>query len=92
LGQSLDLIVPERLRAAHWAGYERSLASGETKYAGQVLTTRATHKDGRRLYVDFSFSMLRDAAGNVVAALAAGRDGTQRYLAERAAHSSEPRA
>ena len=64
--------------------YDRSLASGETQYAGRVMTTRAVHKDGRKLYVDFSFSMLRDASGQVTGAIAAGRDGTERFLAERA--------
>jgi PAS domain S-box-containing protein len=83
VGQSLDLIVPERLREAHWAGFDRSLASGTTKYAGQVLMTRATHKDGRRLYVEFSFGMLTDASGNVTGVVAVGRDGTERFLAQR---------
>ena len=84
IGQSLDIIIPEHLREAHWKGYDSSLASGETKYAGRVMTTRAVHKDGRKLYVDFSFSMLRDASGRVTGAIAAGRDGTERFLAERA--------
>ena len=84
MGQSLDIVIPEHLRAAHWKGYDNSLASGETKYAGRVMTTRAVHKDGRKLYVDFSFSMLRDASGRVTGAIAAGRDGTERFLAERA--------
>lgn len=84
LGQSLDVIIPERLRAAHWEGYDRSLASGETRYAGRVMTTRAVHKDGRKLYVDFGFGMLKDASGAVVGAMAVGRDATERYLAERA--------
>ena len=84
LGESLDVIIPERLRKAHWEGYGRSLASGETKYAGRVMTTRAVHKDGRKLYVDFSFGMLKDGSGAVVGAMAVGRDATERYLAERA--------
>lgn len=84
LGQSLDVIIPEHLRQAHWDGYNRSLASGETKYSGRVMTTRAVHKDGRKLYVDFSFAMLKDASGAVVGAMATGRDVTERYLAERA--------
>lgn len=83
LGKSLDVIIPEHLRKAHWEGYDRSLASGRTKYAGRVMTTRAVHKDGRRLYVDFSFAMLKDTAGGVVGAMAIGRDATERYLAER---------
>jgi PAS domain S-box-containing protein len=83
IGKSLDVIIPEHLRKSHWEGYDRSLASGATKYSGRVMTTRAVHKDGRRLYVDFSFGMLKDAAGNVLGAMAAGRDATERYLAER---------
>ena len=83
VGKSLDVIIPEHMREAHWEGYDRSLASGTTRYAGRVMTTRAVHKDGRKLYVDFSFGMLKDAAGNVVGAMAVGRDATERYLAER---------
>ena len=90
LGQSLDVIIPEHLRDAHWKGFDRSLASGETKYAGKVMTTRAVRKDGARLYVEFSFSMLKDAAGQVTGALAAGRDGTERFLAERARRAQSP--
>ena len=74
LGQSLDLIIPEHLRAAHWAGFDKSLASGTTKYAGRVMTTRATHKDGRKVYVDFSFELLKAADGSVIGAIAVGRE------------------
>jgi PAS domain S-box-containing protein len=90
VGRNLDVIIPERLREAHWLGFDRSLASGETKYAGQVMTTRATHKDGRKLYVEFSFAMLKDAQGGVLGAIAAGRDGTERFLAERARAITPP--
>jgi PAS domain S-box-containing protein len=83
IGQSLDLIVPERLRKAHWDGFDRALAAGATKYVGQVLTTRATHKDGRKLYVEFSFGMFTDETGAVTAVTAVGRDGTERFLAAR---------
>jgi PAS domain S-box-containing protein len=74
LGRSLDVIIPEHLRAAHWAGFDHSLASGATKYAGRVMTTRATHKDGRKVYVDFSFELLKAADGAIVGAIAAGRE------------------
>jgi PAS domain S-box-containing protein len=90
LGRSLDIIIPEHLRKAHWEGFDRSLASGATKYSGRVMTTRAVHKDGRKLYVDFSFGMLKDPSGTVTGAMAVGRDATERYLAERASrHSRE---
>lgn len=83
VGQSLDVIIPEHLRKAHWDGFDRSLASGTTKYAGRVMTTRALHKDGRKLYVDFSFGMLKDAGGAVTGVMAIGRDGTERFLKDK---------
>jgi PAS domain S-box-containing protein len=85
LGRSLDVIIPERLRNAHWQGYRKATETGVMKYAGRVLTTRSVHKDGRRVYVDLSFGVVRDGAGHVIGALAIGRDCTERYLSQRAA-------
>ena len=84
LGASLDVIIPERLRSAHWQGFRRAIESGETRYANRVLTTRSVHKNGNKLYVDLSFALLKDAHGAVTGALAIGRDCTARYEAERA--------
>lgn len=78
LGQSLDIIVPQRFRAAHWAGFHRAVASGTAKYHGQVLTTRAEHADGRKLYVDLSFGLIRDATGTVVGVLSVARVNSAR--------------
>jgi len=85
VGQSLDVIIPERLRRAHWDAYDRSLETGQTKHTGAVLTTRSMHKDGRKLYVDLSFGLVKEANGFVLGAFAVGRDCTARYEAERAA-------
>ena len=83
LGESLDLIIPERFRPAHWQAYDRAIESGQTKYAGRVLTTRSVRKDGSKLFVDLSFTLVKDAHDAVLGALATGRDCTARYLAER---------
>ena len=83
IGASLDLIIPEKLRAGHWAGFDRALSTGEMKYAGRVLTTRAMHKDGRTLYVELSFGLVRSPEGRIVGSLAIARDGTSRHLAGR---------
>jgi PAS domain S-box-containing protein len=88
LGESLDVIIPEQLRKAHWQAFDKSLETAATKYAGRVLTTRSVHKDGRRLYVDLSFALVRDTGGNIVGALAIARDCTERYLAEKARTSN----
>ncbi len=84
LGSSLDVIIPERLRPAHWEGFRRAVDTGQTKYADRVLTTRSVHKDGSKLYVDLSFSLIRNRVGAIAGALAVGRDCTARHLAEGA--------
>ena len=78
IGQSLDIVIPEPIRAAHWAGYNRALAAGETKYLGKAMPTRSLRKDGSKLYIELSFSIIKDAEGNVIGALAHARDITGR--------------
>lgn len=82
LGASLDLIIPERFRRAHWEGFQRAIDTGRTKYADRVLTTRSAHRDGSKLYVDLSFGLVRGDQGDILGALAIGRDSTARYAAE----------
>lgn len=91
LGVSLDLVIPERFRRAHWEAFHRAVATGSTRYTDRVLTTRSAHKDGSKRYVDLSFGLVKDGGGAVLGALAIGRDGTERYLAD-AARRSRPAA
>jgi len=63
LGQSLNLLIPERFRPAHDAGFARAVASGRLRTGTRVLRTRSNHKDGRKLYVDFTFALLKNPAG-----------------------------
>ncbi|HMN20003.1 MAG TPA: PAS domain S-box protein [Ottowia sp.] len=84
LGQSVDLIIPEHLREAHWRGFNRAMERGATSRGAEVRTTRGLHKDGRKLYVDMSFSVVKSATGQVLGSAAMARDATERYLAERA--------
>jgi PAS domain S-box-containing protein len=83
IGQNLDLIIPERFREAHWRGFDRALAEGDTKYRGQALPTRSQTKDGGTIYVELTFAIIKDAAGTVIGALAHARDITERFLRER---------
>ena len=66
LGQKLDLIIPEDLRAAHWRGFESAMTTGVTRLKGRPTLTRATHQTGRRLYVEMTFSLVRGQAGGAV--------------------------
>jgi PAS domain S-box-containing protein len=84
VGQTLDLIVPERFREAHWRGYDRALADGDTKYRGQAMPTRSARKDGSTLYVELTFAIIHDGDGAVIGALAHARDITERFARERA--------
>src|SRR3954451_22806536 len=62
VGRSLDLIVPDNLRARHWAGYRRVMATGESRYGhGDLLSVPALTKNGNRVSVEFTIVMLRDA-------------------------------
>ena len=79
VGQGLDLIVPERFRAAHWNGFRRAVESGRTTGGDRVRTTRSMHRDGRKLYVELSFGLVHDGSGGVVGSFAIGRDVTARH-------------
>lgn len=88
LGRSLDLIIPEQLRAAHWRGFNAALASGVTRLDGRPALTRAVHKSGRRLYVEMSFALVRDGVGEIVGSVAVARDVTERIAQQKAAQGS----
>ena len=85
LGRSLDLIIPEHLRVAHWRGFEAAMASGTTRLHGRPTLTRALHKSGSRLYVEMSFALVADAAGATLGSVAMARDVTERMERERMA-------
>ena len=68
LGQSLDLIVPERFRTAHWTGFHRAVGDGTTQFAGRALPTRSQRKDGQTIYIEMTFAILKDAHDTVMGA------------------------
>ena len=83
LGQSLDLIVPERQRQRHWDGYHRTMETGITRYGHDVLRVPALHKDGRALSIAFTVAMLHTPDNAVSAIVAIIRDDTVRWGEER---------
>ena len=85
LGQNLDLIIPEHLRAAHWRGFEAAMTNGVMKLQGRPTVTRATHQSGRKLYVEMTFALVTAHAGRVArGAVAVARDVTERIEQQRA--------
>jgi len=83
LGKSLDLIIPERLRERHWAGFTRTMATGHTRYQHDVLRVPAMHKDGRTLSIAFTVGLLLAAQRTLTGLVAVIRDETKRFAEER---------
>jgi PAS domain S-box-containing protein len=78
IGQSLDIIIPEHLRQAHWESFGKAVASGQTKHGRQAVKTRALPKAGHKLYVSLAFSVVKDQGGKVVGAMATAREFAQK--------------
>jgi PAS domain S-box-containing protein len=84
LGQSLDIIIPQRQQQRHWDGYNQTMASGKTRYGNDVLRVPAVHKDGHTLSIAFTVALLHSADGQVSAIVAVIRDESTRFAEERA--------
>jgi PAS domain S-box-containing protein len=84
IGQSLDIIIPERFRERHWANWEKAMATGETRYDdGRLLAVPALRKDGRKISIEFSIQLLKDSGSRIEWVAAIIRDVTDRYLKEK---------
>jgi PAS domain S-box-containing protein len=83
IGQSLDLIIPERMRKAHWDGFNKAIERGDVLPGRTSMITRSAHKSGEQIYVDMSFAMVKNRAGELVGSMAVARDATKRFLEEK---------
>lgn len=83
LGNTLDLIVPERQRQKHSEGYSKSMETGTTRYGTSLLKVPAKHKDGRTLSIAFTVGMLFDEKHQANGVAAVIRDETERFAEER---------
>jgi PAS domain S-box-containing protein len=80
IGRSLDLIIPERLRARHWSGYRQFIETGVSRYGeGDVLAVPGMRRDGSRLSLEFTVVALTDADGRIGGVAALMRDVTARF-------------
>lgn len=85
LGQSLDIIIPQGLRARHWEGYHETMRTGRTRYgSGDLLAVPALHRDGRRISVAFTIVPFSDAQGALEGIAAVLRDVTPQFEETRA--------
>ena len=85
IGQSLDIIIPERLRARHWLGYRQVMATGQSRYGhGDILAVPGIRKDGARISLEFTIVPLQDEKGQMVGMAAIMRDVSVRFEELRA--------
>jgi PAS domain S-box-containing protein len=83
LGQSLDLIVPERQRARHWEGWVKVMATGVTKYGRDPLAVPAVRKDGARISIEFNVVLVRTNSGELAGVAAMVQDVTARWQKQK---------
>lgn len=83
LGQSLDIIIPQRQQQRHWDGYHQTMKTGITKYGHDLLRVPALHKDGRTLSIAFTVALIHSADGSVSGIAAVVRDESARFAQDR---------
>ena len=83
LGQSLDMIIPERHRQRHWDGYHQTMATGITKYGTKLLTVPALHHGGEQLTTEFSIVMVTNDQGQPQGVAAIMRDVSAKRAEEK---------
>jgi PAS domain S-box-containing protein len=80
VGQSLDIIIPERLQTRHWDGFHKMMSSGQSRYReGHLLSVPGRRKDGSQLSVEFMVVALKDGEGRISGIAAVMRDVTARF-------------
>ena len=80
IGQPLDLIIPERLRARHADGYDRVMETGESRYgSGDLLAVPALTRDGSQISVEFTIVPLSESGSRPTGMAAILRDVTSRF-------------
>jgi len=83
IGQTLDLIIPERLRDRHWTGYQQVMETGQTSYGDRLLEVPAVHRDGRTLSVAFTVTLMTRPDNTIASIVAVLRDETARWNERR---------
>ena len=80
IGRSLDIIIPERLRARHWEGFSATMRTGQSRYSeGHVLSVPAIRKDGAQISVEFTIVPFTGETGQMIGIAAIMRDATARF-------------
>ncbi len=84
LGQSLDIIIPERLKARHWEGYHKTMETGQTRYGSDVLRVPAVNKEGVAMSISFTVALLTSPDGKPDSIVSIIRNETEKFEKDRA--------
>ena len=84
IGQTMEMIIPDKQRARHNEGYARVMQTGITKYGRDLLAVPALRKDGTRISIEFTIVMVKSAEGAVLGAAAIIQDVTARWERDKA--------
>jgi PAS domain S-box-containing protein len=81
IGQSLDIIIPERLRKRHWDGYRHMMETGQGRHGPEdLLAVPAISKSGDSISIQFTVTPVYDADGRLAGIAAVLRDVTATFL------------
>jgi len=80
IGQSLDIIIPQRLRKRHWDGFFAMMKTGQSRYGpSELLCVPAMTRSGATISIQFTAAATTDAAGKVTGIVSILRDETETY-------------
>lgn len=80
LGQSLDIIIPERLRQRHWDGYRHMMETGQSRYGPhELLSVPAQTKGGAAISIQFTVAPVLGEGGELAGIVAVPRDVTATF-------------
>lgn len=80
IGRSLDIIIPEHLRAAHHAGMRRNLKGESAGIVGNTVELPAIRRDGSQFPAEISVAQWKENGTKAFGAII--KDATQRKQAE----------
>lgn len=74
VGQSVDIIIPENLREAHWHGFDAAMKAGHLASDGRARRTKGITADGGKVYVTMTFAVITGQDGETVGSVAVARE------------------
>lgn len=82
IGQSLDIIIPQKYRKRHWDGFFAAVKSKTSKYSDDLLKVPAIGKNDKTLSIEFSIAIV-EQNGQLLGFGAIIRDATQSFLEKK---------